>query len=389
MNVGTIVEAAMLRVRVIRGQNKAQEQRRVVARPGRVLGHIEEYFAENLAPGDTFLFAGEVLKFEGIAENEVLASRTKAADPKIPAYDGGKFPLSTFLAAGVRELLAEPAKWKALPTAVREWLELQEERSQLPGPDDLLVETFFRSGRYYLVCYPFEGRLAHQTLGMLLTRRLERARLRPMGFVATEYSLAAWCLGDIDAAIEGKALSLDHLFEEDILGDDLEAWLAETALMKRSFRSCAIIGGLIERRFPGLEKTGRQVTISTDLLYDVLRKHEPNHLLLRAARADAASGLLDIRRLGQMLARIKGRIVHRPLDRVSPLAVPIMLEIGRETVYGEASDALLAEAADEIIREVMSDGDGRQPGARSSRRNPVRGRGNAARRPQRRALLAR
>ena len=129
-----------------------------------------------------------------------------------------------------------------------------------------------------------------------------------------------------------------------MLGDDLEAWLAESALMKRTFRTCAIIAGLIERRFPGEEKSRRQVTISTDLVYDVLRKHQPDHMLLRAARADAATGLLDIRRLGEMLSRIQGRIVHKALDHVSPLAVPVMLEIGRETVYGEASDALLARS---------------------------------------------
>ena len=140
-----------------------------------------------------------------------------------------------------------------------------------------------------------------------------------------------------------------------MLGDDLEAWLAESALMKRTFRTCAIIAGLIERRFPGEEKTRRQVTISTDLIYDVLRKHQPDHVLLRAARADAATGLLDIRRLGDMLARIKGRIIHKALDQVSPLAVPVMLEIGREMVYGEASDALLAEAADELVKEAMGE----------------------------------
>jgi ATP-dependent Lhr-like helicase len=355
MNVGTIVESPMLRVRLIRGTNKAKEQKNIVARRGRVLGQVEEYFAENLAPGDTFIFGGEILKFEGISENEMLVSRSKSSDPKIPAYDGGKFPLSTFLADGVRELISDPKHWRRLPDAVREWLELQEMRSALPQRDNLLVETFFRSGRSYLVCYPFEGRLAHQTLGMLLTRRLERAKLRPLGFVATEYSLAVWCLGDVDGAIAARALDLDDLFSEDILGDDLEAWLAETALMKRSFRNCALISGLVERRFPGLEKTGRQVTISTDLIYDVLRKHEPDHLLLRAARADAASGLLDIRRLGEMLARIKGRITHKSLDRVSPLAVPVMLEIGRETVYGEGADALLSEAAEDLIREATSD----------------------------------
>jgi ATP-dependent Lhr-like helicase len=138
-----------------------------------------------------------------------------------------------------------------------------------------------------------------------------------------------------------------------MLGDDLEAWLAESALMKRTFRSCAIIAGLIERRFPGEEKSRRQLTISTDLVYDVLRKHQADHVLLRAARADAASGLLDIKRLGVMLSRIQGRIVHKALDHVSPLAVPVMLEIGRETVYGEAADALLAEAADKLVKEAM------------------------------------
>ena len=127
-----------------------------------------------------------------------------------------------------------------------------------------------------------------------------------------------------------------------MLGDDLEAWLAESALMKRTFRGCAIIAGLIEKRFPGEEKSRRQLTISTDLVYDVLRKHQPDHILLRAARADAATGLLDIKRLGEMLSRIRGRIVHKALDHVSPLSVPVLLEIGREMVYGEASEELVA-----------------------------------------------
>ena len=253
---------------------------------------------------------------------------------------------------------------------MREWLDIQRWRSVLPAAQELLVETFPRADKHYLVCYPFEGRLAHQTLGMLLTRRLERARLRPLGFVASEYALAVWGLGDIGFAINRGQLSLAELFDEDMLGDDLEAWLAESALMKRTFRTNAVIAGLIERRFPGKEKTRRQVTVSTDLIYDVLRKHQPDHVLLRAARADAATGLLDIKRLGDALSRIKGRIVHKALEQVSPLAVPVMLEIGRETVYGEASDTLLAEAADALVSEAMGQGLGAgsrgRPGARGS-----------------------
>jgi ATP-dependent Lhr-like helicase len=348
MNVGTIVEADMLKVRLVRSRAS-----KMIPRGGRLLGEVEEYFIEMLVPGDTFVFAGEILKYEAIVEDEVYVSRTTSDDPKVPAYEGGKFPLSTYLADRVRQIFADHEAWRALPDQVREWLEIQEWRSLLPGRRDLLVETFPRANKHYLVCYPFEGRLAHQTLGMLLTRRLERARLRPLGFVATEYALAIWGLGDVAQRIERGDFSLAALFDEDMLGDDLEAWLAESALMKRTFRTCAIIAGLIERRFPGKEKSRREVTISTDLVYDVLRKHQPDHILLRAARADAATGLLDVRRVGEMLSRIKGRIVHKALDHVSPLAVPVMLEIGRESVYGEASEDVLAEVEAELVKEAM------------------------------------
>ncbi len=348
MNVGTIVEADMLKVRLVRSRAS-----KMIPRGGRLLGEVEEYFVETMVPGDTFVFSGEILKYETLVEDEVYVSRTTAEDPKVPAYEGGKFPLSTYLADRVRGIISDPRAWKALPTQVGEWLEIQQWRSQLPGRRELLVETFPRANKHYLVCYPFEGRLAHQTLGMLLTRRLERARQRPLGFVANEYALAVWGLGDVALHLARGELSLAALFDEDMLGDDLEAWLAESALMKRTFRNCAIIAGLIDRRFPGEEKSRRQVTISTDLVYDVLRSHQPDHVLLRAARADAATGLLDVRRLGEMLSRIKGRIVHKALDHVSPLAVPVMLEIGREAVYGEAGDALLAETEAELVKEAM------------------------------------
>ena len=353
LNVGTIVEADMLKVRLVRARGGAGGHSGPIGRGGRVLGHVEEYFVETLSPGNTFVFAGEVLRYEALVEGEVYVSRSTDPDPQIPSYEGGKFPLSTYLAERVRKLLADPPAWRALPDQVRDWLGIQQWRSLVPNAQDLLVETFPRADKHYLVCYPFEGRLAHQTLGMLLTRRLERLKMRPLGFVANEYALAVWGLGDVARALARRELTLAGLFDEDMLGDDLEAWLAESALMKRTFRTCAIIAGLIERRFPGKEKTRRQMTISTDLVYDVLRKHQPDHVLLRAARADAATGLLDIRRLGQMLSRIRGRIVHKALDHVSPLAVPVMLEIGREQVYGEASDALLAEAEAELVKEAM------------------------------------
>lgn len=350
LNSGTIVEAPVLTLRLV--GSSARRGKRPLGRGGRVLGSIEEGFLEKLTQGDSFLFGGEILAFEGIRENEAYASRSKADAPKIPAYQGGKFPLSSYLAARVRKIVAQPDAWAALPEQVRDWLQLQQEKSQLPTATGLLVETFARGGNHFLVLYPFEGRMAHQTLGMLLTRRLERWGLQPLGFVATEYSLAIWARQDMGAAIQAGELALANLLEPDLLGDDLDAWLAESGLMKRTFRNCAVVSGLIERRFPGAHKSGRQVTMSADLIYDVLRSHEPEHLLLEATWQDAARGLLDIRRLGDFLQRIQGNITHQHLPRVSPLAVPLILEIGKEPVYGSAEEALLQDEAAMLYQEA-------------------------------------
>jgi ATP-dependent Lhr-like helicase len=332
MNIGTIVESPLVKVRLHRG---------------RILGEVEEYFIQGLRAGDTFLFAGQLLRFLGMKENTALCSANGQGDPKIPAYAGGRLPLSTYLADRVRSLLQDAHRWHDLPDAVQEWLRLQQHRSLLPDRNGLLVETFPRAEREYLVAYSFEGRNAHQTLGMLLTRRMERMGLSPLGFVATDYVIAVWSLK--------PATDLDALFDEDMLGDDLEAWMAESSLLRRSFRNVAVIAGLIERKLPGAEKSGRQVTISSDLIYDVLRKYQPDHVLLRATWADSTGGLTDIGRLGGMLARIKGRIRHRRLDRISPLALPVLLEIGREQVYGAALDELFDEAARALIAEAISD----------------------------------
>lgn len=354
LNVGTIVEAPMLKVRLGKTRGGfSQSGKKTAMRGGRLLGEVEEWFIEQLVLGDTFVFSGQVLRFEGLREMEVYVTRAEMSDPKIPSYQGGKFPLSTYLAERVRTILANESYWHHLPNQVSEWLDVQRRKSIVPKVGEVLVETFPRGRKHYLVCYPFEGRLAHQTLGMLLTRRLERARARPLGFVANEYALAIWGLRDLTKMVVDNRLDLADLFDRDMLGDDLDAWLAESSLMKRTFRICAVISGLIERRHPGKEKSGRQMTVSSDLIFDVLKSHEPNHILLEAAWADAAGGLLDIARLGEFLGRIEGRIRHIGLNQVSPLAVPVMLEIGRESVFGEANDDLLREAAGQLIEEAM------------------------------------
>ncbi len=337
MNIGTIVEAPVLQVRLTGGRGRGAGAR---------LGEIEEYFVNQLTPGDSFMFAGRIVQFIRLREAIVEVTESRAATPKVPAYAGARMPMTTHLADRVRAMLQDKAAWADLPEDVREWLAMQAQCSELPGPSGLLVESFPRGGRWYMVVYAFEGRNAHQSLGMLLTRRMERLGYGPLGFVATDYVLATWSVhppGQIEA-----------LFEEDLLGDDLEAWMESSSMLRRSFRQVAVIAGLIPRRQPGADKNRRQVTVNSDLIYDVLRRHQPDHILLRATRADAAAGLLDLRRIGLLLARARGRITHRRLRRVSPLAVPVLLEIGREHVaHGQGEELLLAEAAS-LVSEAMS-----------------------------------
>ncbi|MBK5921522.1 DNA ligase-associated DEXH box helicase [Rhodothalassium salexigens] len=326
MNAGTIVDAPVLEVKF---------------KNGRVLGTVEEWFALGLSPGDTFMFAGQVLAFEALDQRGLIVAKPRrGAEPMVPIYAGARMPLSTHLADRVRAMLADRAGWQRFAPPVRQWLAMQARVSDLPGPDDLLVETFPRGlgerRRHYLVAYCFEGRNAHQTLGMLVTKRLDRLGLRPMGFVATDYVLAVWSL---DPVAEPAAL-----FAPDILVRDLADWMAETSMLKRTFREVSTIAGLIDKKHPGAEKTGRQVTFNADLIYDVLRKYDPDHVLLRATWADASGRLTDLDRLRAHLERIEGRIRHRALARVSPLAVPVLLEIGREQVSGAHQDAHLVDA---------------------------------------------
>jgi ATP-dependent Lhr-like helicase len=334
MNIGTIVEEPLLKVRLgVRGP---------------VLGEVEEYFANLLSPGDTFMFAGRLLRFLRMRETTVEAEEGGDGEPMVPAYAGGRMPMTTNLADRVRAMLQAPETWSAFPEPVQEWLRLQRAVSRLPGRHDLLVETFPRGDRHFLVAYCFEGRNAHQTLGLLLTRRMERFGFQPLGFVATDYVLATW------SAYPPHDVA--RLFEQDMLGDDLEAWMAESSMLRRTFRNVAVIAGLIERQHRGVEKTRRQVTVSSDLIYDVLRRHQPDHVLLRATRADAAGGLTDLGRIAAMLARVQGRVRHMVLSRVSPLAVPVLLEIGRESVRQEGGDDLrLEEAA--LIAEALGEAD--------------------------------
>lgn len=327
LNAGIIVDAPLLDVRF---------------KNGRRLGTVEEGFAASLTTGDTFFFAGMSLEVITIKDTDLFV-RASAKSARIPTYMGARMPLSTNLANRVRRFLCDRTEWPAFPEDVEEWLQVQGERSVLPQPGELLVETFPHEGRHFMVTYSFEGWNAHQSLGMLITRRMESAGLKPIGFVANDYSFATYSLE--------RVRNPAPLFSPDILTDEFVDWVRGSHLLKRAFREVAVIGGLVERQHPGKRKTGKQVTFSTDLIYDVLRRYEPDHLLMQAAWADARTKLTDVGRLAGLLDRAAETMVHVDLDRVSPLAVPVLTLIGREHVaQGTVDDALLIEA--EALAEI-------------------------------------
>lgn len=338
-NIGVIVEAARLKVKRISG----------AGRGGRVLGEVEEYFAQGLTPGDTFFFAGDVLSFAGIRDMVLEARPAPGGEPKIPAYSGGQMPLSTFLADGVRALLARPDKWRRLPGDVREWLDLQARFSAIPRPDTLLVEHFFER-RYHTVFYTFAGRRANQTLGMLVTRRMEHLGLKPLSFQITDYGLAISGLGEIGRAHIAQFLA------PDILGDGLEEWILDSRMLKRSFRHVATVTGIVEQQNNAARKTMRQMTLSTDLIYDVLRRHEPDHILLQVTRRDAERELLDLKRLSELLTRFQNRWLFMPLDRPSPFSIPVLTDVRIEQVRGSGVEDLLAQAHLQLEAEEMMEG---------------------------------
>ncbi len=329
MNLGTIQDTDTLKVRLKR------------SRGGKPLGEVEEAFAASLTPGDTFLIGGQIVRYEGLREMVVEVSRRADRKPKIATFSGTKFATSTQLSDRILRMFAQP-DWPQLPHHTAEWLCLQREISRLPQSDRLLIESFPDRGREHLCVYGFAGRNAQQTLGLLFTKRMEETGLAPLGFVATDYATLIWGL---DAVTDPRPL-----FQLDALREGLETWLAGNAVMKRTFRASATIAGLIERNTGGQRKNGRQATFSSDILYDTLLKYDPDHLLMQITREEAMRGLVDFGRIEAMIARIGDRIDLLRLDRVSPLAAPLFLEVGKVPVKGEAEERLLAEESARLLQ---------------------------------------
>ena len=329
MNIGTIQDTETLKVRM-RGA-------------GKPLGEVEESFAATLTAGDTFLIGGQIVRYQGIKEMVVEVTRSAAQNPRVAVFNGTKFATSTQLSARVLAMFQQ-TDWPELPRHTAEWLHLQREVSHLPRADRLLVETFPHDGRQFMCVYGFAGRNAQQTLGLILTQRMEEAGLAPLGFVATDYATLVWGLDPVE--------DVAPLLTADGLREGRDRWLQSNMVMKRTFRTAATIAMLMMRNTPQSKKTGRQATVSSDILYDTLAKYDPDHLMLRITREEAMRGLVDFGRIEEMLTRTSGRIDHLALDRLPPLAAPLLLEVGKIPVQGVARERLEAERAEALMKEA-------------------------------------
>jgi ATP-dependent Lhr-like helicase len=331
MNVGTIQDTETLKVRTHRRSG------------GKPLGEIEEAFAASLTKGDTFLIGGKIVRFESLREMIVEVTHNANKQPKIATFMGTKFAASTKLSDRILDSF-ENQSWKDLPADTVNWLNKQKEFSQLPVRNSLLIETFFRKSRHYLVVYGFAGRNANQTLGLILSKKLEELNLAPLGFVANDYATLIWGLEKVENPIQ--------LFKFSEIELGLDKWFSGNALMKRTFKAVASVSGLIDRNLPGLRKSGRQTTFSSDILYDTLVKYDPTHLLLKITKDEAMKGLIDFSRIEEMFKRVDDNIIHKNLPHVSPLAAPMLLEVGTIPIEGQARELLLKNEANSLMKEA-------------------------------------
>ncbi|WP_127108114.1 ligase-associated DNA damage response DEXH box helicase [Pararhodobacter zhoushanensis] len=331
MNIGTITASETLQVRLAR------------SRGGAPLGQVEESFAATLEAGDTFLIGGKVVRFERLRDMIVEVQHTPTRNPRIAVFSGVKMASSLQLSHRVQALIGDPARWDQLPADIADWLEMQRRLSVLPRDGVLACETFPRGDRWFFCLYGFAGRNAHQTLGLLLTRQMEALGLGPLGFTPTDYALLIWSTDPVkDAAA---------LLQPEVLKAGLDGWLAGNSLIKRTFRSVATVAGLLPRNLPGQRRSGRQATFSSDIIHDTLRRHDPGHLLLRITADEARRGLVDFDRIEDML-RTNPIIDHARPPHVTPLAAPVLMEIGRVSVEGEGREREMAREAERLMREA-------------------------------------
>ncbi len=333
LSIGTITSDGAVQVKLMRGGG---------------LGSVEESFVARLRPGDRFQFAGRTLELAQLKDMTAYVRLAKQADGIVPRWQGGRMPLSTELGAQVEAVLAAPVDTPEMG-ALAPLLALQARLSALPAPAHLLAETVKTREGWHLFVYPFAGRAVHEGLAALMAMRWSRLAPNTFAYSVNDYGLTLTA----QAPVAVDADLLRSLLSEQGLLEDLEASLNMGELARRQFRDIARIAGLLPPSLPGrAARSLRQLQASSGLLFDVLDRHDPQHMLLQLARREVFEAQLDVRALQDALARIAGkRLELRHPKSLTPLAFPLWAESVRGTLSSEDWRTRVQRAAQQLERK--------------------------------------
>jgi ATP-dependent Lhr-like helicase len=316
LSIGTIVSDSSYAVKLLSG--------------GRI-GTVEEWFINQLKPGDVFWFAGRSLELVRVKDLVAQVRKSREQKGKIPSWQGGRMPLSSYMAKVLREQLTMDRPGPEM-SAVEPILQRQRETSIVPSPDELLIERFTSREGHHVVVYPFEGRLVHEALGSLLAFRM--SLLKPITFSIAMNDYGFELLSDQPIPIE-EALDNDLFSPQDLLSD-LQRSMNATEMAKRKFRDIASIAGLVFKGMPGRPLKERHMRANSSLFFDVFREHEPEHLLLRQAYDEAFDIQMELPRMREALERIQAqRKVIKDPGKFTPFAFPIIVDRLREKLSSE------------------------------------------------------
>ncbi|MNY06977.1 putative ATP-dependent helicase Lhr [compost metagenome] len=332
--MGTIVSESSVRIQTLNGK---------------YIGAVEESFITWLKPGDVFSFAGMHLELIRVRDMTAQVRKTVAKKALVPRWAGGRIPLSSQLAAFIRERLDEAIDHSAKEPEMKKLeplMSLQQERSAIPNHNELLIEECQTTEGFHLFFFPFEGRLVHEGMASLIAYRI--GRIRPITFSMAMNDYGFELLSDTKVAIQ-EILEEHDLFSVDDLLNDIYHSVNANEMARRKFREIAAISGLLFQGYPGRSVKTSHLQASSSLLFEVMRDHEPNNLLLKQAYQESLDQQLEEKRLRQALEKIRQQevIITYP-DRPSPFSFPIMVDRLRE----EMSSEKLEDRVNKLIEQI-------------------------------------
>ncbi|AFD06192.1 ligase-associated DNA damage response DEXH box helicase [Solitalea canadensis] len=334
LSMGTIVSESSVRIQTLNGK---------------YIGAVEESFITWLKPGDVFSFAGMHLELIRVRDMTAQVRKTVAKKALVPRWAGGRIPLSSQLAAFIRERLDEAIDHSAKEPEMKKLeplMSLQQERSAIPNHNELLIEECQTTEGFHLFFFPFEGRLVHEGMASLIAYRI--GRIRPITFSMAMNDYGFELLSDTKVAIQ-EILEEHDLFSVDDLLNDIYHSVNANEMARRKFREIAAISGLLFQGYPGRSVKTSHLQASSSLLFEVMRDHEPNNLLLKQAYQESLDQQLEEKRLRQALEKIRQQevIITYP-DRPSPFSFPIMVDRLRE----EMSSEKLEDRVNKLIEQI-------------------------------------